>query len=316
VYNDKKAAAADTLQYEQTQIASQTPSSSEGRASEKTATGSMTKPLEIASVGSEQINPPSGFKYMKRSKRVITSFLVAVVTGAMAVYNTVNRNDTDYQIHPVVSIFASIIPSVIVGFAYYWFTGWLIGRRQRNMEQGRKANTLLPWVALIAFVAGILLWFNRYSYTEMKIGDVVLPVRTSRINGESEVFMMGQWKEIGGNSNPSDSSRSGKTVALPQDELAKLQGQASTTSFWDSSEHYILQCSIYNGSSYSVSEVKVQLQVEATSSLPALTREYRVLPQNGNSLPTLTSGTFQAETGLNLQNIKWTWAIISATGTK
>jgi hypothetical protein len=253
---------------------------------------------------------------MKRPQRVITSLVLAIALGALAAYNTIQRNDTDFQIHPIASLFGAIASAILAFLSCYWFIGWLQSRRQKNVDEGRKAKTLLPWIVLIAIVTGILLWFNRYSYTEMKIQDVVLPVRTSRINGESEVFMMGQWKQLGGNSNPSDSSGSGKTVTLPQDELAKLQGQAGTTSFWDGAEHYILQCSIYNGSSYFLSEVKVQLQVEATSSLPALTREYRVLPQGGNSLPTLTSGTFQAETGLNLQNVKWTWAIISATGTK
>src|ERR1043165_8618520 len=92
----------------------------------------------------------------------------------------------------------------------------------------------------------LLFWFNRYSYSETKIGDNTFPVRTSRITGESEVNIMGNWTKSGGAAQPSEPTSSSTTFPLSAEDLRRLDGRAGTSVFSDRTLHYMLQCSIYN----------------------------------------------------------------------
>jgi hypothetical protein len=55
----------------------------------------------------------------------------------------------------------------------------------------KPSNTASFWkiaVACVLLLAAAVLWFNRYSYTQLRLDDLVFPVRTSRITGEAEIF--------------------------------------------------------------------------------------------------------------------------------
>jgi hypothetical protein len=71
-----------------------------------------------------------------------------------------------------------------------------------------KSNQRIILTCIVAgvVIAGFLLWFNRYAFSEMKIGNDTFPVRTSRFTGDSEVFVMGHWTQMGGVSSSSTSS--------------------------------------------------------------------------------------------------------------
>jgi len=69
----------------------------------------------------------------KNTLRIINSFGVAVAASGVCIYNTVQRNNIDYQAHPVASIIGSIIPGFLAGFAFYWWKGWRAKRKQKKL---------------------------------------------------------------------------------------------------------------------------------------------------------------------------------------
>ena len=66
--------------------------------------------------------------------RIINSFVVASAAGCVNIYYTVQRNSIDYQVHPVACLIGSIIPGIIVGFAFYWWDVWRARRKQKKLS--------------------------------------------------------------------------------------------------------------------------------------------------------------------------------------
>jgi hypothetical protein len=66
-----------------------------------------------------------------QSQRIVVSLLVALGASGMAAYDTVQRNDVDYQVHPVASLIGSVIPGIIVGFIFYWWINWRSQRKSK-----------------------------------------------------------------------------------------------------------------------------------------------------------------------------------------
>ena len=46
-----------------------------------------------------------------------------VVIGGMAIRSAIERNDRDYQLHPVASISGSLLPSLLGGAVIFWWSG-------------------------------------------------------------------------------------------------------------------------------------------------------------------------------------------------
>lgn len=177
---------------------------------------------------------------------------------------------------------------------------------------------VLVCVAAAIVVVGFLLWFNRYSFSEMKLGDNTFPVRTSRFTGEAEVLVMGQWTRMGGISYSSSSTD--KTFSLEPDELRRIDGRAEIRK-----QRYVevggvpktlLSCSVYNGTSHSLAELTIKLEIKETDTQKGITRDYRLRPKNGGVVPPLSNGDFETDIGLNPEPGKWSWGIIEASGVR
>jgi hypothetical protein len=171
--------------------------------------------------------------------------------------------------------------------------------------------------ALVAMIA--LLWFNRYAFSEMKIGDSTFPVRTSRFSGKSEVFVMGQWTQMGGVASSSTSSD--KSFALEADDLRKIDGRAGIRPqeyvVAGEPQKVLLSCNVYNGSSHSLSALTVRVEIKETDKQKGLTRDYRLQPKNGGVVLPLSNGYFETDIGLAVpEQGQWGWEIIGASGVR
>src|SRR5204863_8259388 len=140
-------------------------------------------------------------------------------------------------------------------------------------------RTILVSVAAVILIVGFLLWFNRYSFREMKIGDSTFPIRTSRFTGNSEVFVMGRWTHMGGES-----------FALKPGDIRKIDGRAEIRmrSVGGISKCF-LNCSVYNGTSVSLAELTVRLEIKETDKQKGFIREYRLRPNNGGMVLPLSN---------------------------
>lgn len=68
---------------------------------------------------------------MNKRQRVIFTVLLVVMLGGLAAYQTIRRNNLDYQMHPVASVLGSIIPSIVLSPVAYWISG-RSGRKKQN----------------------------------------------------------------------------------------------------------------------------------------------------------------------------------------
>lgn len=177
-------------------------------------------------------------------------------------------------------------------------------------------RTIFACVAAAAVVVISLLWFNRYSFSEMKIGDNTFPVRTSRFSGNSEVFVMGRWTQMGGTSGGSSASKG--SSALAPDEIRKIDGRAGIrpVQYVGEMPKYYLNCSVYNGTSVSLAELTVRLEIQETEKQKGFTREYRLRPKNGGVVLPLSNGDFEADIGIEPESGKWSWGIVGASGVR
>jgi|CZKV01.1.fsa_nt_gi hypothetical protein len=88
--------------------------------------------------------------------RVVKGVLIAIVACGVGIYTTVHRNSIGYQEHPIASIFGSVIPGIIIGFASYWWDGWQAKRKQGEPFPFAKACfVLLGLILLVLVIFGV-----------------------------------------------------------------------------------------------------------------------------------------------------------------
>lgn len=185
---------------------------------------------------------------------------------------------------------------------------------QKKHEAKSDQKIFVGWVVAAVLIVGSFLWFNRYSFSEMKSGGSTFPVRTSRFTDKSEVFVMGRWKQIGGAS-------SAKSFVLGPDELRKIDGRAGIrppeyTAAGEAPKVF-MSCSVYNGSSHSLADLTVRLEIKETDKQKGIIRDYRLRPNNGGVVPPLSNGDFEADIGLAVREEgQWSWGIIGASGVR
>ena len=249
----------------------------------------------------------------------------------MTAYNSAQRNDIDYQTHPIACYLGSLVDGLIGGAVFFWASGWHARRKQRNLELTNSSGLLaperpspvikqsqrrpvLPWFALVAITIAVLLWFNRYSMSQMGIGDgITIPVRTSRLTGDSEMLVYGRWVPVA----PSDSAARKSSFDLPNDELRKIQVTGETTRGYDQTGQpgTTLIVTVYNGTSHPINGLVVQINLTQTATQSALTREYTLMPTSGSPAPQLSSADFAGRIDLPEPG-KWTWGILRASSTR
>ena len=72
--------------------------------------------------------------------RIFKAVLISLVGCGFGIYNVVHRNSLDYQVHPAASLFGSIIPGIVFGFASYWWDGWRAKRKEGQLNQSQNSN--------------------------------------------------------------------------------------------------------------------------------------------------------------------------------
>jgi len=142
----------------------------------------------------------------------------------------------------------------------------------------------------------------------MKVGNNVSPVRIDRLTGRTEVLSLSSgWRQLG--VKRLDASIE---LPLPDSELSKLTGKASIN-------YKRIECDVYNGSNWTVSEVTVKIIIKNSNGTEELAREYRLTPKYAlaENCASLTSQTFDADLGFSLEEKQtFSWNIVSAKGTK
>jgi hypothetical protein len=170
---------------------------------------------------------------------------------------------------------------------------------------------------IVAAVAVLILWGNRFSYSEFKNDGLTLPLRTSRLSGKSELFNGTSWINLEGNSSSGGNSESRSRFQLKQEDVNKLKGNAipDLVSSDGVSRTVVLNCNLYNGSQFAVSDVTIRIRLEASIPKNAIERDYRVSPENGVA-KSLANSVFKVDTGLDFGTNSWTWGVVAATGIK
>ena len=98
-----------------------------------------------------------------------------------------------------------------------------------------------------AVVIGILFWPTLYRYDTMTLQGNTLPVRTNRLTGSTEYFLMGQWI-----AQKSQEAKKKSTV-LPLSEQAKVSGNAGLSGYGSFSGR------IYNGSNWTITDMIIRV---------------------------------------------------------
>ena len=201
------------------------------------------------------------------------------------------------------------------------------------MTWKRVATAAVLTLVLIGY--GFLVWPTRYRYDHLKQGNSDLPVRTNRFNGQSEALSSDGWIPLGARSrkispgispdvNPNKESspaapdwRDGlvdkpATGALGPAYLAELSDITGKCAMVENN----VDCEIYNGSRYRVSEVGIQVKVKAADGTVSLQRLYNLAPDSVVGAAPLTSTRFLCSVGFAVEpNQTWGWQILWAKGT-
>jgi hypothetical protein len=168
------------------------------------------------------------------------------------------------------------------------------------------SSILVLAVMCAAGFFGVYVWPTAYRYDQMNLDGWVLPVRIQRFSGKTEILYLNGWQNPDNQAPPEPVP---KPIALPREELTKLQGNAffSMGSLW---------CSVYNGSAYKINEITLHLQItDAGSNVPAIDRDYRMTKSYDTA--SLDTGTFDQYVGFTpAQNQKWSWYVKGARGVK
>ena len=94
---------------------------------------------------------------------------------------------------------------------------------------------------------GLLFWPTLYRYDKMTIQGNIFPVRTHRLTGYTEYFLMGKWIPQGGQ------ERSKQSEILPFVEMAKVTGNAGLSGYGSFSGK------IYNGSDWTITDMIIRV---------------------------------------------------------
>jgi len=99
-----------------------------------------------------------------------------------------------------------------------------------------------------------------------------------------------------------------KAAKLPHEERTQLHGTAAVSNI-----NYI-ECNIYNGSNYKVTELYVRDTVKNGAGDDEINRVYMMSPTYGSSGMPLRITEFTTDLGFKLKCHKWSWVITKAIG--
>lgn len=191
------------------------------------------------------------------------------------------------------------------------------------------------WIALVTcgIVAfALFVWPTRYRFDRLKFGTNDWPLRIDRFTGKTEALNGGGWVALGAK----DKLVAASENDLPAAELTKLDATCSMNSL-------DLSCEIYNGSDWTLSEIRVQVKVsplevakvrpvkpdsgghikirpeelDISAGFVSLDRVYRLAPSPLTVAAPLASQFYSVRSGYYLKTgEKLTWTIVAARGRK
>jgi hypothetical protein len=101
---------------------------------------------------------------------------------------------------------------------------------------------------------GLLFWPTPYRYDNMTIEGNIFPVRTFRLTGNTEYYLMGDW--IGKEKSKKDQVKIKESELLPIEESSKITGSLYI-------DHFGSLCGeIYNGSNWIITDVILRVVVK------------------------------------------------------
>ncbi|CAG1065734.1 hypothetical protein BAC1_01322 [uncultured bacterium] len=146
-------------------------------------------------------------------------------------------------------------------------------------------NILIICVTLILF--GIFFWPTLYHYDKMTVGGNMFPVRTNRLTGNSDIFLMNEWT----------SQKTKKGKMLPASELNKITGNAGLNGYGSFSGK------IYNGSDWTITKMIIQVVAKEKEGTVRWNRKYT----ETTSIAPLTTGyiSFDVTGDENVSSSEW-----------
>lgn len=148
----------------------------------------------------------------------------------------------------------------------------------------RFAKRFVLWglAVAVAAVFAVTVWPTRYRMDHMSIRRIGLqPVRTDRFTGETEALYPSGWEPLQSVDKPHNAAPAAREMNLPSDQLARITGRGGIKG---SPDYATFEASMYNGSDWRITELRVSLAVGDVS------RHFRL---SGTAEP-LTSSDFSA----------------------
>jgi hypothetical protein len=203
------------------------------------------------------------------------------------------------------------------------------------MTRKRVATAAVLILTLIGY--GFLVWPTPYRFDHLKQGNSDVPVRTNRFTGQSDALSSGGWIPLGARSrkispgippdvNPNKIDSKEPAAVDWRDGLVDAPATRALGPVYLTEPSDItgkcatvednVDCEIYNGSRYRLSEVGIQVKVKGTDGTLSLQRLYNLTPDSIAGAAPLTSARFLCRVGFALEpNQNWNWQILWAKGT-
>ena len=157
-------------------------------------------------------------------------------------------------------------------------------------------------LSLLILLIAFLFWPTIYRYDTIKMGNNELLLKTNRFSGTTQYFLGNRWID------ESPSKNKGGSSILPIDELSKVTGRGSF-------EYDEFRGSIYNGSSWQITDLRIELVAKSKNDSVLWTRSFNAYIFN-DVIDPLTNGKFQISLP-NAQDVVSTkWSIEEVRGIK
>jgi len=170
-------------------------------------------------------------------------------------------------------------------------------------------KTILGIVALIVFGAVVAYYsyldHNRFKVTTTTSHGIAYEVDTK--TGES--WMLAGATKVRQEDPKAFGKATEKTIELPHEALTMLHGTAAVSRI----NH--IECAIYNGSNYEVTELYVRVVVKNEVGNDEIDRIYMMSPEYSSrgGLP-FKNTNFETDLGFELNGREWSWRITKAIG--
>jgi hypothetical protein len=173
-----------------------------------------------------------------------------------------------------------------------------------------KNKPILVTIIILTLI-GIVLYIYGNRYTFSSAGDDLV-YKLDRFTGKTWlVTAIGESPISNSAKKRKKKAKTDEPIALPESELHKLEGKASIDYFG------CINCNIYNGSGYRITDLQIMVQVKDRSGKEILNRIYNTTRGSILGGKVLENSTFKADANLKIETGQtWTWGIVSAYGNK